>query len=81
MEISDPEQALSLPVGKLEVVDETRAGRVCRICSFTSDEVVNIAGKLLERNIELVEFASQAEIVAYMTNRYGWKDYGEAFAI
>lgn len=81
MKISDPNDALALPLGKLEVIEETDAGRVCRICPFTKDEVLAVTRKLLDQKVELIDFAAQAEIVAFMTNRFGWKEYGEAFAV
>jgi hypothetical protein len=81
MQITNPTQALNLPHGTLEVVRETQQGRVCDICTFTDADVINTARKLLDEKVELVDFVAQAELMAYMTNQFGWKGYREAFAI
>ncbi|WP_342723948.1 hypothetical protein AAFG07_33390 [Bradyrhizobium sp. B097] len=81
MRISQPRDALKLPLGTLEVVTQQDQGRVCRVCSFSKDDVVAITDKLLNERIELNDFIAQAEIVSFMINRFGWKDYREAFAL
>lgn len=81
MQISKPDEVLRLPEGSLEVVSKTERGRVCERYPFTSADVVDVAGKLLRENVELAGFAAQAEIIAYMTNHFGWKNFEEAFAL
>jgi hypothetical protein len=79
--ITEPSQALQLPVGTLEIIKNTKRGRVCDRCSFSPDDVIEITARLLEQKVELFDFSAQAELIAYMTNHFGWKGHKEAFAL
>jgi hypothetical protein len=81
VDITDPKEALNLPLGTLEVVRQTDHGRVCDAIRFSSADVVDVTAQLLKHKIELANFSAQAELVAFMTNHFGWRGYKEAFAL